>query len=160
MRLAHRLRPNQDDNFSIETAAALVAFWKSLTAVLFSVIPAVVAIGVVVGGIVIMNIMLMAVTERTREIGVRKAVGARARDIERQFLAEAVALSITGGLIGVLGGWGFAEFVAAISPLPARITGWSVALALVLGAGVGVLFGVYPARRAARLDPITALRAE
>jgi putative ABC transport system permease protein len=160
MRLAHRLRPNQENNFSVETAAALVAFWKSLTAVLFSVIPAVVAIGVVVGGIVIMNIMLMAVTERTREIGVRKAVGARARDIERQFLAEAVALSIAGGLIGVLGGWAFAELVAAVSPLPARITAWSVALALVLGAGVGVLFGVYPARRAARLDPITALRAE
>ena len=160
MRLAHRLRPTQANNFSIETADALVDFWKSLTSVLFSVIPAMVAIGVVVGGIVIMNIMLMAVTERTREIGVRKAVGARARDIERQFLAEAVALSIAGGLIGVLAGWAFAEMVAAISPLPARITAWSVALALVLGAGVGVLFGVYPARRAARLDPITALRAE
>ena len=160
MRLAHRLRPTQENNFSIETADALVDFWKSLTSVLFAVIPAMVAIGVVVGGIVIMNIMLMAVTERTREIGVRKAVGARARDIERQFLAEAVALSIVGGLIGVLAGWGFAELVAAVSPLPARITGWSVALALVLGAGVGVIFGVYPARRAARLDPIAALRAE
>ena len=160
MRLTRRLRPSQESNFSVETADALVAFWKQLTAVLFSVIPAVVAIGVVVGGIVIMNIMLMAVSERTREIGIRKAVGARARDIERQFLAEAIALSVLGGIIGVMSGWAFAELVAFASPLPARITWWSVVLAIGLGAGVGVLFGVYPSRRAARLDPIDALRAE
>ncbi|MFI5232477.1 MAG: ABC transporter permease [Gemmatimonadales bacterium] len=160
MRVAHRLRPGQENNFSIETADALVDFWKQLTAVLFSVIPAVVAIGVVVGGIVIMNIMLMSVTERTREIGIRKAVGARSRDIERQFLAEAIALATVGGITGVFGGWAFAELVATVSPLPARITAWSVLLAVTLGAGVGVMFGVYPARRAARLDPITALRAE
>ena len=160
MRLARHLRPGQDNNFSVETADALVAFWKNLTAVLFSVIPAVVAIGVVVGGIVIMNIMLMAVSERTREIGIRKAVGARARDIERQFLAEAIALSMLGGIIGVLSGWAFAELVATVSPLPARISWWSVVLAVFLGAGVGVIFGVYPSRRAARLDPIAALRAE
>ncbi len=160
MRLAHHLRPSQENNFSVETADALVAFWKSLTSVLFSVIPAVVGIGVVVGGIVIMNIMLMAVTERTHEIGIRKAVGARARDIERQFLAEAIVLSVLGGVLGVLAGWAFAEVVAAVSPLPARITAWSVALALLLGASVGVIFGVYPARRAARLDPVTAMRAE
>ena len=160
MRLRRHLRPGQENNFSVETAEALVQFWKNLTAVLFSVIPAVVAIGVVVGGIVIMNIMLMAVSERTREIGIRKAVGARARDIEMQFLAEAVALSMAGGIIGVMAGWSFAVLVAVVSPLPARITWWSVVLAIVLGAGVGVLFGVYPSRRAARLDPITALRAE
>jgi putative ABC transport system permease protein len=160
MRVARRLRPGQENNFSVETSAALVAFWDSLTRVLFAVIPAVVAIGVVVGGIVIMNIMLMSVTERTYEIGIRKAVGARARDIENQFLAEAVALSMFGGILGVLSGWSFALFVATVSPLPARVTWWSVLVALALGAGVGVLFGVYPARRAARLDPITALRAE
>jgi len=160
MRLKRHLRPGQENNFSIEAADALVAFWTNLTAVLFSVIPAVVGIGVVVGGIVIMNIMLMAVSERTREIGIRKAIGARARDIERQFLVEAIALSAIGGIIGVISGWAFAEFVATVSPLPARITWWSVPLAIGLGAGVGVLFGVYPARRAARLDPITALRAE
>ncbi|MBM4194176.1 MAG: ABC transporter permease [Gemmatimonadetes bacterium] len=160
MRIAHRLRPGEESDFSVETADALVEFWKSLTQVLFSVIPAVVAIGVVVGGIVIMNIMLMAVTERTREIGIRKAVGAKSRDIERQFLAEAIALASAGGVIGVLSGWGFAWMVATVSPLPARVTWWSVALAVGLGAGVGVAFGVYPARRAARLDPITALRAE
>jgi putative ABC transport system permease protein len=144
----------------VATAESLVDIWKTLTAVLFSVVPAVVAIGVVVGGIVIMNIMLMVVTERTREIGIRKAVGARARDIERQFLAEAISLSLAGGIVGVLSGWAFATLVSAVSPLPARISWWSVALAVMLGAGVGVLFGVYPARRAARLDPITALRAE
>ncbi|MFI5310566.1 MAG: ABC transporter permease [Gemmatimonadales bacterium] len=160
MRVAHRLHPDQENNFSVETADALIDFWKQLTTVLFSVIPAVVAIGVVVGGIVIMNIMLMAVTERTREIGIRKAVGARSSDIERQFLAEAITLSISGGLVGVTSGWVFAAFVAAVSPLPARITWWSVLLALALGGGVGVIFGVYPARRASRLDPITALRAE
>ncbi len=160
MRIAHRLRPGEEADFSIETADALVDFWKNLTKVLFSVIPAVVAIGVIVGGIVIMNIMLMAVTERTREIGIRKAVGAKARDIERQFLVEAIALATAGGIIGVLSGWAFAQLVASVSPLPARVTGWSVAVAVLLGAGVGVIFGVYPARRAARLDPITALRAE
>jgi putative ABC transport system permease protein len=160
MRVAHRLRPGEENDFSIETADALVEFWKNLTAVLFSVIPAVVAIGVVVGGIVIMNIMLMAVTERTREIGIRKAVGARALDIERQFLVEAIALATLGGILGVLAGWGFAKAVAAASPLPARVTWWSVAVAVALGASVGVLFGVYPARRAARLDPVTAMRYE
>ena len=160
MRLRRHLRPGQENNFTVEAADALVTFWKNLTAVLFSVIPAVVGVGVVVGGIVIMNIMLMAVTERTFEIGIRKAVGARARDIERQFLAEAVVLSAIGGILGVLAGWSLAELVAAISPLPARITWWSVVLAVSLGAGVGVIFGVYPSRRAARLDPIAALRAE
>jgi putative ABC transport system permease protein len=160
MRVAHRLRPREPSDFSVETADALVDFWKNLTAVLFSVIPAVVAIGIVVGGIVIMNIMLMAVTERTHEIGIRKAVGARARDIERQFLAEAVALATAGGLLGVASGWAFAILVASVSPLPARVTWWSVAVAVLLGAGVGVLFGVYPARRAAQLDPVAAMRAE
>jgi len=160
MRLAHHLRPEEENDFSIETSDALVAFWKRLTRILFLVIPAVVAIGIVVGGIVIMNIMLMAVNERTREIGIRKAVGARARDIEQQFLVETIALATLGGLVGVLAGWAFAGLVAAVSPLPARISAWSVVLALGLGAGIGVLFGVYPARRAARLDPITAMRAE
>jgi putative ABC transport system permease protein len=102
----------------------------------------------------------MSVSERTREIGIRKALGARARDIERQFLAEAILLSSLGGVLGVVSGWVFAFLVAAVSPLPARITTWSVAVAMLLGAGVGILFGVYPARRAARLDPITAMRQE
>jgi len=160
MRMAHRLRPGQESDYTIETADALVAFWRNLTRILFAVIPAMVAIGIVVGGIVIMNIMLMSVSERTREIGVRKALGATRRDIRRQFLAEAIVLATAGGLMGVAAGWGLATLIAFASPLPARISTWSVSLALALGAGVGVIFGVYPASRAARLDPIAALRAE
>jgi putative ABC transport system permease protein len=160
VRLRRGLRPGQENDFSVETSEALVSFWKSITALLFSVIPAVVAIGVVVGGIVIMNVMLMAVTERMREIGIRKAVGARARDIERQFLAEAVVLSTCGGVLGALLGWGFAGAVAAATPLPARVTTWSIVLAVSIGLVVGVVFGVYPARRASRLDPIKALHKE
>ena len=160
MRQAHHLRPSQESDYSVETADALIDFWKSLTKILFAVIPAIVAIGIVVGGIVIMNIMLMSVSERTREIGVRKALGARSRDIRRQFLAEAVVLATAGGLTGVAVGWLMAFLIAYVSPLPARVSTWSVALALLLGAGVGVIFGVYPASRAAQLDPIAALRQE
>ena len=160
MRTAHRLKPGQESDYSIETADALIEFWKNLTRVLFSVIPAIVGIGIVVGGIVIMNIMLMSVSERTREIGVRKALGARSRDIRRQFLVESIVLASVGGVLGVATGWGLAQLVAVVSPLPAKVTLWSVGLALSLGAGVGVLFGVYPASRAAELDPIAALRQE
>jgi putative ABC transport system permease protein len=160
MRIAHRLRPGQENDFTVDTAEGLIAFWQSLTRVIFTVVPAVVAIGIVVGGIVIMNIMLMSVTERTREIGIRKSLGATRRDIRRQFLAESVTLSVVGGLLGLAAGAALAGLVGALSPLPARVTGWSIGVALGLGLSVGVLFGVYPATRAARLDPITALRAE
>jgi len=160
MRIAHRLRPGEADDFSVDTAEGLITFWQNLTRVLFTVVPAVVAIGVVVGGIVIMNIMLMSVNERTREIGVRKSLGARQRDIRGQFLAESVTLALVGGLLGLLAGATVAGLVDLASPLPARVTWWSAAIALGLGASVGVLFGVYPATRAARLDPIVALRYE
>jgi putative ABC transport system permease protein len=160
MRIARHLRPSDRDNFDIGTGEAFIDFWKQLTRVLFAVVPAVVAIGILVGGIVIMNIMLMAVTERTHEIGLRKAVGATRADVRRQFLAEAVALSVAGGAFGVLSGWILSVLVSTFSPLPARVTPWSVVLSLLLGAGIGMLFGVYPATRAARLDPITAMRAE
>jgi putative ABC transport system permease protein len=160
MRIAHRLRPGDADDFTVDKADALVAFWRSLTRLLFTAIPAVVCIGIVVGGIVIMNIMLMTVTERTREIGIRKSLGATRADIRRQFLIEAVVLATLGGIQGVLGGWALAVAVSSFTPLPARITLWSVGVALALGAGAGIAFGVFPATRAARLDPITALRAE
>jgi putative ABC transport system permease protein len=160
MRVSRGLRPGQDNDFTIEASDALIEFWRRLTGVLFAAIPAMVSIGILVGGIVIMNIMLMSVRERTREIGIRKSVGARSSDIRRQFLAEAVALTTVGGILGVLGGATLAGLVALTTPLPARVTAWSIALALALGAGVGVLFGVYPASRASRLDPIAALRAE
>jgi putative ABC transport system permease protein len=160
MRVSHRLRPDEANDFTVDKADALVAFWRSLTKILFTAIPAVVCIGIVVGGIVIMNIMLMTVNERVHEIGIRKSVGATRADIRRQFLVEAVVLASMGGVLGVAVGWGVATVVASISPLPARVTLWSIGAALALGAGAGVLFGVYPAARAARLDPINALRAE
>jgi putative ABC transport system permease protein len=160
MRIAHRLRPGEENDFTVDKADALVAFWRQLTRVLFTAIPAVVCIGIIVGGIVIMNIMLMSVTERTREIGLRKSLGATRGDIRRQFLIEAIVLSTLGGLQGVLAGWALAAAVSTFTPLPARITLWSVAVALALGGSAGVVFGVFPASRAARLDPITALRAE
>jgi putative ABC transport system permease protein len=160
MRLAHQLRPGVEDDFTLDKADALVAFWTRLTGVLFTIIPAVVGIGIVVGGIVIMNIMLMSVNERTREIGIRKSLGARQRDIRRQFMVEAILLSTLGGAIGIAGGALLARLISAVSPLPARVTLWSVGVALALGAGTGIVFGVYPASRAARLDPITALRQE
>jgi putative ABC transport system permease protein len=160
MRIAHRLRPGQPDDFAVDTADALVSFWQRLTGVLFTVIPTVVIIGIVVGGIVIMNIMLMSVNERTREIGIRKSLGARRRDILWQFLAEAVTLALLGGLFGLIAGTLLAGVVALVSPLPARVTLLPVAAALGLGATAGIVFGVYPAMRAARLDPVAALRFE
>ena len=160
MRIAHRLRPGEPNDFEIDTAEGLISFWQNLTRVIFAVVPAVVAIGIVVGGIVIMNIMLMSVKERTREIGIRKSLGARNRDIERQFLLEAVTLAVLGGALGLTAGFLFTQLITVASPLPAVVTPWSAVVALLLGASVGVVFGVYPARRAARLDPIDALRHE
>ncbi|MCH7873870.1 MAG: ABC transporter permease [Gemmatimonadetes bacterium] len=160
MRIAHRLRPGEENDFEIDTAEGLITFWRNLTRVIFLVVPAVVAIGIVVGGIVIMNIMLMSVRERTREIGIRKSLGARRRDIRRQFMAEAVTLATVGGVLGLVAGWTLAQLVQLGSPLPAEVTLWSAGLALTLGSGVGLVFGVYPATRAAKLDPIVALRNE
>ena len=154
------MRPGEEDDFTVDTGEGLIAFWGRLTGVTFWVVRVVVIIGIVVGGIVIMNIMLMSVTERTREIGILKSLGASRRDIRRQFLAESTILSLTGGVAGLLGGSALAALVAAASPLPARVTLWSILLALGLGFTVGIVFGVYPAHRAARLDPIEALRAE
>jgi putative ABC transport system permease protein len=160
MRVAHRLRPGEPDDFTVDKADALVAFWKSLTRVLFTAIPAVVGIGIVVGGIVIMNIMLMVVTERTREIGLRKALGARRSDIMAQILTESVVLSMFGGVIGTIFGAAIATTIAAFTPVPASVETWSVALGIGITAAVGLFFGLYPAMRAARLDPIEALRKE
>jgi putative ABC transport system permease protein len=160
MRSRRHLRPRETNDFAMETADEVLDFWGKISRVLFMALPGLVAISLVVGGIVIMNIMLMAVAERTREIGIRKALGARRRDILRQFLVEATTLATVGAGAGVALGIGLAALVAATTPLPAAVASWSIVVGVMLGAGVGIIAGVYPAARAARLDPITALRQE
>ncbi len=160
MRARRHLRPQQENNFTIETSQGVLDFWGKISRVLFLALPGLVAISLVVGGIVIMNIMLMAVAERTREIGIRKALGARRRDILAQFLVESSTLSTLGAALGIGLGILLAFTVRALTPLPAAVAPWSVAVGVALGLIVGVTAGVYPASRASRLDPITALRAE
>lgn len=160
MRAQRHLRPAQKDNFALQTADSALEFWNKIKSYLVLAGIALPAIGLVVGAIVIMNIMLVAVSERTREIGIRKALGAKRRDILMQFLIEASTLGIVGSAIGVALGIGLAEGISAFSPLPASVAPWSIVVGIALGAGVGVVSGVYPASRASRLDPITALRQE
>ncbi|HEY3279078.1 MAG TPA: ABC transporter permease [Gemmatimonadales bacterium] len=160
MRSRRHLRPREADDFALETADEVLDFWAKISRVLFVALPGLVAISLVVGGIVIMNIMLMAVAERTREIGIRKSLGARRRDILRQFLVEATALATVGAGAGVGIGIALAGIVAWATPVPAAVAPWSILLGVILGAGVGIAAGVYPATRAARLDPIAALRHE
>jgi len=160
MRIARGLRPDQDNNFYVQTAEGALGTWDKISRILFLALPGLVGISLVVGGIVIMNIMLMAVSERTHEIGIRKALGARRRDILAQFVVEAATLSTAGAALGIVAGFVLAYAVAKLSPLPAAVAPWSIGLAVFLGVAVGIIAGVYPASRAARLDPIVALRSE
>jgi putative ABC transport system permease protein len=160
MRGRHRLRPTQPDNFDLSTSQSVLKFWEGIKSKMVVAGVALPAFGLVVGAIVIMNIMLVAVAERTREIGIRKSLGARRRDILAQFLVESATLSTVGALAGIALGIGAAQAVAALSPLPATVAPWSLVAGTLVGAGVGILAGVYPASRAARLDPIIALRQE
>jgi putative ABC transport system permease protein len=160
MRSRRQLKPWQDNNFAFQTAEGALGSWEKISRVLFIALPGLVAISLVVGGIVIMNIMLMAVSERTREIGIRKALGARRADILAQFVVESATLSSAGATLGIALGIGLAFVVQALTPLPAAVAPWSIALGVMLGIAVGIAAGVYPASRAARLDPIAALRAE
>jgi len=158
---SHRhLRPGVTDNFSIMSSDTLVSAWDQLTGAIAAAAVGIVSVFMVVGGVVIMNIMLAVVSERTREIGVRKSVGARRQDILNQFLVESSMLAGFGGLIGVSISWGIALMVRNFTPVPMVLPLNAVAIGVLLSAAVGLFFGIYPARRAARLDPIVALRAE
>lgn len=160
MRIRHRLRPSQEDDFYITTSEQLVSLWETISRAIFGTLIGVVSITLVVGGIIIMNVMLVAVTERTREIGIRKALGAKRRHIAYQFVIESVTLTTVGGMIGIALGFTAAYLVSAFSPLPYRIATWSIMVALVIAFIVGLFFGVYPAQKAAKLDPVEALRYE
>jgi putative ABC transport system permease protein len=160
LRIHRRLKPREPDNFGLFSADTILGIYEQATTGIFAVLVGVVALALVVGGIVIMNIMLMVVTERTREIGLRKALGARRRDIVWQILTESIALSTMGGLVGIGLGFATALAISSLTPLPASVQWWSVALGVAITAAVGLFFGLYPATRAARLDPIEALRRE
>jgi putative ABC transport system permease protein len=153
-------RPGVDDSFTLSTSDTLAGLFSQIINSIGGVAIAIAAISLVVGGVVIMNIMLVSVTERTREIGVRKALGAKRQDLLIQFLMESGTLSLIGGAIGVVGGVIVAKGVAIIAGFPAAIAFWSVAAGLIVALSVGIFFGVYPARKAADLDPIVALRSE
>jgi putative ABC transport system permease protein len=152
--------PGKPDSFAAETNATFLSIWSNLSGTFFYAMIAIASISLVVGGIVIMNIMLVSVTERTREIGVRKALGARRSDVLRQFLIESATMAMVGGLVGVLLGAAFAKGVTAVIGMPSSIELWSILAGLVVSTSVGIFFGVYPAKRAAALDPIVALRSE
>jgi putative ABC transport system permease protein len=160
LRMSRRLKPKQPDNFGVFTSDTILGIYHSATNGIFAVLVGVVGLSLVVGGIVIMNIMLMVVTERTREIGLRKALGARRSDIMSQILTESIVLSMLGGVVGTLLGSAIAVTISAFTPIPAAVETWSVALGIGITAAVGLFFGLYPAMRAARLDPIEALRRE
>jgi putative ABC transport system permease protein len=160
LRARHHRPYAAEDDFDIGTNANFLDLWENISRTFFAVTVAIASISLVVGGIVVMNIMLVSVTERTREIGVRKALGATRRDILVQFLVESATLALVGGIIGILLGAGVAVAVSWFTPLPATIRWWAIALAVAVSTGVGLFFGIYPATRAAKLDPISALRHE
>jgi len=160
MRVQRRLKATEPDNFGIFTSDTLLDLYHQATTGIFAVLVGVVALSLVVGGIVIMNIMLMVVSERTREIGLRKALGARRYDILSQVLTESITLSTVGGIAGIALGFLLSQLIAALSPLPARLEPWSMFAGVGITAAVGLFFGAYPATRAASLDPIEALRRE
>jgi putative ABC transport system permease protein len=160
MRSERHDAPGQEDSFTLETSDTFVGLWKSISSSFEAVAVAIAGISLVVGGIVIMNIMLVSVTERTREIGVRKALGAKRQDILSQFLIESASMALVGGFLGVILGMGAAQIVTVLLGFPSTIAVWSIFAGLLVATSVGIFFGVYPARKAAELDPIVALRAD
>jgi putative ABC transport system permease protein len=160
LRGRRHIAPNGEEDFFIGTADSYIALWQSVSAAFFAVFVMVSSISAIVGGIVIMNVMLVSVTERTKEIGVRRALGATQRDILRQFLAESVMQCIVGGIIGVLIGFGCALALRTFTEFPAAVQAWVAVLGVILSSGIGLFFGIYPATKAAQLDPVAALRAD
>ncbi len=160
MRSRRHDAPNAPQSFELDTNNTLVGFFSTVTASFGAVAGAIAFISLIVGGIGIMNIMLVSVTERTREIGIRKALGAKANDILLQFLVESATMALVGGAIGVLGGIGVAQVVTLLIGFPSTVALWSVLVGLIMATSTGIFFGVYPARKAAALDPIVALRAD
>ncbi|HEX9393329.1 MAG TPA: ABC transporter permease [Gemmatimonadales bacterium] len=160
LRSLRGLKPGQENTFSIVTQDKLLDSWNQVSGMFFLVMIALSSIGLMVGGVGVVAIMMISVTERTREIGVRKALGATRREILWQFLVEAATLTLVGGAVGMIGGGAIAWLVSAVTPIPAYVPAWSIAAALGASALTGVGFGLYPANRAARLDPVDALRYE
>jgi putative ABC transport system permease protein len=160
MRTRRHLAPGTPDSFSVDSSATFGNMLGKILDNFGAVVAAIASISLIIGGIVIMNIMLVSVTERTREIGVRKALGARRKDILLQFLIESATMSLLGGIIGVMAGIGLAKVVTVLIAFPSEVEIWSIAISLFVATAVGLFFGVYPAHKAAQLDPITALRAE
>jgi putative ABC transport system permease protein len=160
MRIRHGLRPLEENDFSITTSQQLISLWQKISQAIFSALIFIVSISLVVGGVVLMNVMLVSVTERTREIGVRKALGARRANIIWQFIVESITLSLVGGVIGIILGFTIAAIISLVSPLPYLIAPWSIVAGLAVTFCIGLIFGTYPANRASRLDPVVALHYE
>jgi putative ABC transport system permease protein len=160
MRIRHGLRPLDEDDFAIVTSENLVSLWEKISTSIFNALIFIVSIALVVGGVVLMNVMLVSVTERTKEVGLRKALGARKANIIWQFIVESVTLSLIGGIIGILAGFTIAAVISILSPLPYIVAPWSIAAGLIVTFLIGVIFGTYPASKAAKLDPVVALHFE
>jgi putative ABC transport system permease protein len=160
MRIRHGLRPLEEDDFAIVTSENLISLWEKISTSIFNALIFIVSIALVVGGVVLMNVMLVSVTERTKEVGLRKALGARKANIIWQFIVESVTLSLIGGIIGILTGFTIAAIISIVSPLPYVVAPWSIAAGLIVTFVIGIVFGTYPASKAANLDPVVALHSE